>query len=334
MQPPPQPCPLLLHANIRDHAVEQQAGAFEQIRILPVIRTRIKIAAPGVEQPDAFFSARRLRRMHGDRVAAVLFQQSHARHVGVAVAEIDHVGKRNGPRVFRHVAVDALAQILDALVDAEQVLRLAGVGDDALRKRQIISVEPIFRREHVGEVLVDLGALDDLGQARRHQIMFERDAVARAFLFHISRDVGEPRFDTGVQLNIAPLRHQILAIDAQVLLLGLLVHQVHVGDQRIGALSLGNARTLGPEILGLDAELRQKRIFLHRLRGERAIEIVDQRDRLLGVRGFLLFEAGARRGERISLASPPVWRSFAARPDIRSTMALPSAQSARLVAAA
>ena len=104
--------------------------------------------------------------MHGYRMATVLFQQSHARHIGIAVAEIDHVGKRDRARVLGHVRIDAFAQILDALVDAEQVLRLAGVGDDALGERQIVGVEPIFRREDVGEVLIDFGALDDLGQAR------------------------------------------------------------------------------------------------------------------------------------------------------------------------
>ena len=52
-----------------------------------------------------------------------------------------------GPLALVHVLVDALAQVLDALVDAEQVLRLAGVGDDALGIRQVVGVEPVFRRE-------------------------------------------------------------------------------------------------------------------------------------------------------------------------------------------
>ena len=47
--------------------------------------------------------------------------------------------------------------------------------------------------------------------------------------------------------------------------LGLLVHQVHVGDQRVGAVrALAMRVGLRPELLRVDADLRQERVFLHR----------------------------------------------------------------------
>ena len=103
--------------------------------------------------------------MHGDRVSAIFPHHRHGRHVGVAVAEIDHVAKGDGARGLRHVLIDQVAQVLDALVDAEQVLRLAGVGDDALGERHLVGIKPVFGSEHVVEALVDARALDDLGQA-------------------------------------------------------------------------------------------------------------------------------------------------------------------------
>ncbi len=107
------------------------------------------------------------RRVDGDGVAAVLAHHRHRRHVGVAVAEVDHVGERDGACVLGHVLVDAFAQVLHALVDAEEILRLAGVGDDALGVGQVVGLEPVFGSEHVVEALADRRALDDLGQARR-----------------------------------------------------------------------------------------------------------------------------------------------------------------------
>ena len=74
------------------------------------------------------------------------------------------------------------------------------------------------------------------------------------------------------------MRDEIGAVDADALLLRLFVQEVHVGDQRIGAFGLGDARALGPEFLRVDAELRQERVFLHRLRRQRAVEVVNKGD--------------------------------------------------------
>ena len=214
-------------------------------------------------------------------MAAVLACDRHGRHVGVAVAEVDHVGERDRPGALGHVLVDALAQILHALVDAEQVLRLAGVGDDALGVGQVVGLEPVFRGEHVVEATVDRGALDDLGQARRDQVVAQHHAVALRVLLDVGADGVEPGLHARIHLDVLALRDQVAAVDADVLLLGLLVEQVHVGDERIGGVLLGQAVALGPEGFRIGVDLGQEGIFLHRLGRERAVEIVDQGDGLL-----------------------------------------------------
>ena len=116
--------------------------------------------------------------------------------------------------------------------------------------------------------------------------MLDDDAVGTRVLRDVLADLAEPGFDTRIKFDVAPLGHQILAVDAQALLFRLLVHQVHVGDERIGLLGFSNPRALGPEIRSLDAELREKRIFLHRFGRQGAVEIVDQRDGFFGVGEF------------------------------------------------
>ena len=91
----------------------------------------------------------------------------------------------------------------------------------------------------------------------------------------------EPLLDAGEQLHVAAELHQVVAVDAHAARLGLLVHEVHVGDEAVGAVLAGERVGLGPERLGVLADLGQERVFLHGLGGERAVEIVDERDGLL-----------------------------------------------------
>ena len=113
-------------------------------------------------------------------------------------------------------------------------------------------------------------------------------------LFHVGVHRVEPFFDAGIEFDLPALRDEIGAVDADALLLRLFVQEVHVGDQRVGALGLRDARALGPEFLRVDAELRQERVFLHRLRRQRAVEVVDKGD------GFFL-----RAGDSATRSRPP-----------------------------
>ena len=112
-------------------------------------------------------------------------------------------------------------------------------------------------------------------------------------LLHVGVHGVEPFLDTGIKLDVLALRHEIGAVDADALLLRLFVKQVHVGDQRVGAFCLRDARALGPELFRLDAELRQEGVFLHRLRRQRAVEVVDEGDDFFVGRWRLAFREPA-----------------------------------------
>ena len=180
-------------------------------------------------------------------MAAVLAHHRHRRHVGVAVAEVDHVGEGDGPRRLGHVLVDAFAQVLHALVDAEEVLRLAGVGDDALGVGQVVGLEPVFGGEHVVEALVDRGALDDLDEARGDQIVAQRDAVALRVALDVARRYRRTRLRRrGTARRAGPARRGRARSMRTPLALRLLVEQMHVGDERVGLACAWRARCSRP----------------------------------------------------------------------------------------
>jgi hypothetical protein len=91
----------------------------------------------------------------------------------------------------------------------------------------------------------------------------------------------EPLLHARVELDIAPERHELLAVDAHALGLRFLVHEVHVGDEAVRLMLARKAPDLGPEAFRVLADLRQERVLLHGLGRERAIEVVDERDRSL-----------------------------------------------------
>ena len=103
--------------------------------------------------------------VHGDGAAALVGHHLHRRHVGVAVADEDDAAKRNGARLLGHVAVHrrAVPVIVDAAVDAEQVLRLGGVVDrHAGPDRLVVLVVDELGGEHVLELIDDRAAANHL----------------------------------------------------------------------------------------------------------------------------------------------------------------------------
>ncbi len=93
--------------------------------------------------------------------------------------------------------------------------------------------------------------------------MAERDAVAFGADGHVLGDGVEPLGDAGVEFDIAALADERLAVDADALLFRLFIYEVHVGDERVGALFACEVSAFGPEGFGVDAQLRQERILLH-----------------------------------------------------------------------
>ena len=67
-----------------------------------------------------------------DALAAIAGHDGEAGDIGRAVADVDHVFKRNRPLLGGHVVVHILVVTKHALVDAEEELRLGGVGNGAL----------------------------------------------------------------------------------------------------------------------------------------------------------------------------------------------------------
>src|SRR5690606_15881758 len=98
----------------------------------------------------------------------------------------------------------------------------------------------------------------------------------------------EPLRYTWEQVYSAAELDQVLTVDADSLGLGLLVHEMHVRDERIGGLLLGEPVRFCPERPRILADLGQEGVLLHRPRRESPIEIVDESD-------CLAVEAGARR---------------------------------------
>ncbi len=176
------------------------------------------------------------------------------------------------------------------------VMTRFGIGD-------VVGLEPVFRSEYVVEVREYSRAFDDFDEAGRDQVVAQRHALAFGANGDVVRNLAEPLVNAGKQLDRAPEFHQVLAVDADAARLGLLVHQVHVGDERIGAMRACRRVRLDPERLGILADLGQERVLLHRTRRQRAIEIVNECDgflteRRLGTRRGNACPGGGRRRAR------------------------------------
>jgi hypothetical protein len=91
----------------------------------------------------------------------------------------------------------------------------------------------------------------------------------------------EPVLHSGKQLHGLALLDEIGAVDAHALGLRLLVEEMHVGDERVRPFGAREPVRLLPEGCRVLADLRQEGVVLHGARGERAVEVVDQRDGLL-----------------------------------------------------
>ena len=86
-------------------------------------------------------------------VPAVLFHDREARDIGGTVADINHVGERDGPDLVGHVVIDVLGHVQEAFVDPEQVLCFLGVTDDSFRETDpALRIFGIFAAEHGPEI--------------------------------------------------------------------------------------------------------------------------------------------------------------------------------------
>ncbi len=87
----------------------------------------------------------------------------------------------------------------------------------------------------------------------------------------------KPTLHAAVVGDVAARLLKRLAPQREPLALRLLNHAGHVGQHGIGVLRLGQSVGLGPKLLVALAHGGNEVVFLHVARGQRAVEIVDQR---------------------------------------------------------
>ena len=103
-------------------------------------------------------------------------------------------------------------------------------------------------------------------------------AMTLRMALDIAADRIEPTLNAGKQFDLPALCDKVVPIDAHALVFGLLIHEMHVGDQGIGLRLFGKRIALGPESRWVRANFRQEGVLLHRSRRKRTVEIIDEGD--------------------------------------------------------
>ena len=221
-----------------------------------------------------------LRIVHGHGVAAVPAHNGEAGHVRGAVADVDHVGEGNRAHVLRHVVVHVLVVIQHALVDAEEVLGLRGVGNDPLGKVDVAVLLAELAPEHGLEIGAQGRAVNQGFQAGGNDVVFNVDAQVRmkGGQGHGREGVKEIR-QAGVKGEAFPKLGEPGIADA---VQGEGVQQAfHVNQFPVPAFPFPGGVAPGPELLRGDAEFRKNGLILH-VEGAQGLVIVEhQGDRIL-----------------------------------------------------
>ena len=214
------------------------------------------------------------RRVYGDGVAAFLFGHLHAGHVGQPVAHVDHVGKGHAALVFGGVGVEVavVGDVEDALVDAEEVLRLGGVVD----RRGRPFGAPVFvvaerGGEHRLEAVADARAEDDLLQPGGDDVVFHLHAALPPDRAHAV----EPRLHPGEKLHLLAQFGERLAGEFHRAS-GEFFHHVHVGEYAVHVRAQGKLAAQAPEGVRLHAQPGDEAVFLHVPGRERLVKVVDK----------------------------------------------------------
>ena len=214
----------------------------------------------------------------GNRVATKVLHQTHAGDIGCTIPHINHVLEGYGTIIFGDIAIDLrrIEDRFDTLIDFEDKLGFVGIVN---RHSRPIGDAIDIVEERAGvdfaELVRNLCALDNLRQTRRVDIVQDADTT----LLTITIDTSEPLLHTSVEAHLAARLLKRLPTQRQPLRLGLLNHAGHVGQHHVGILLFGQRIGLGPELLVALAYRRNKIILLHVARRQRAVKIVDQRNR-------------------------------------------------------
>ncbi len=266
--------------DIRDHA-GQQAGEMAAGRI---VRRGDEVHAVGIGGQVIAFAETApgfiLRIIYGYGVASVPAHDGEAGNVRRAVADVNHIGERNGAHVFRHVVVYVLVVIQHSLVDAEKVLGFCGMGDDSLGKIDVAVLLAEFASEYGLEIRAQGGTVNQGFQTGGDDIVFNADAQIRmkGGEGHGRERVKKVR-QAGVKGEAFSKLGEPGVADA---VQGKGVQQAfHVNQFSVPAFSFSGGVAPGPEFLRRNAEFRENGLILH-VEGTQGLVVVeDQGDRIL-----------------------------------------------------
>ena len=121
------------------------------------------------------------------------------------------------------------------------------------------------------EILGDGRALDDFRKAGRIDIMLDNNSVLLSVFVHIV----EPFPNAVVQLDIGPETMEAAAREPDMILLGFVVHQFHIGQNVGSILADGDTVALGPKLFRRLANSLDEPELLHVARRKGAVEVVN-----------------------------------------------------------
>lgn len=215
--------------------------------------------------------------MHGDAHPPIVLHQLHARDIGKAVTDVDHIGEGNRTTGLRSEIVQLLVfeHIKHPLIDPEQELGLGSVIDRKLR--------PYSDTVFIIEILTCIDSLkpgpyrrpfDDLPQTGRDDIVIDGEPEPFPDLI----DIPKPRGDSWKELQVRPQGDKILPPYGLATLFGLIKHKFHIGKDAVHLLLLSQGIGLIPEGGGLHAQLGYEGILLHVTGGEGLVKIIHDGD--------------------------------------------------------
>ena len=219
-----------------------------------------------------------LRIVNRDGAAAGLFHHGEAGDIGRSVADIDHVLERDGPQFGRHVVVDVLREVEHALVDTEEKLRLLRVADDALGEGDMsFVILRVFAAENFAHIRFDAAADDKFFQSGADNVVLDADAVGLMlgaeesgfeFLEHLR--------DTREEAEFGPEFAELGV--GRTVRLEVIEKRLHVGQFVFEAVLLHEIAAALPELLSVDPEVRKNCFFLHIIRAQGLVVVVNYGD--------------------------------------------------------
>ena len=200
----------------------------------------------------------------------------HARHIGFSISEIYHSGERDRSLFVGDILVHSsvVAHLFDTLVDFEEELRLGSIvygygwpiGDSLLIVEKGAGVDVL-------KFLGDRCALYHLLQSRGVDVVLYVQSDTVAIFIHERK----PLFYAAEQFYILAEFLKRFPGERDIILLGFVEHQIHIGQNAVGILTLCKLSVFLPELVFCLACSLYESKLLHIARRQCAVEIINQR---------------------------------------------------------